>query len=357
MSSRSTLGDCELDDVPVRCSAGRRDGCDRTRFSRRRHVLRTRTRSSAGIALHMLALPLVGHALGHAASRVLRCAALRSLLVLRLGWAWRTRSRASRTICRQRSKASDLQCRGYVASIARRRATAIVQFDVRRDRAHAAECRARMRLAWYRAPRTPAAGRALAARRAAEASQRLRESGRLRLRRPSVSRGHRRDAATCATTRATGVSATARCAIAYCARARGIAQRIARRCRRSPDARRAAGPRGRRHAGDDARAVARVRGDRHDASDGDLGAAHQHGRGARRVARWRDRRAGAARSAGAGPRCTAQVLAGAGAALGYSLLAGLSVPTQRTLIMLCMYFAARWLRGASWRSAMRSGSR
>jgi competence protein ComEC len=39
-----------------------------------------------------------------------------------------------------------------------------------------------------------------------------------------------------------------------------------------------------------------------------------------------------------------RVIAGAGAALGYSILAGLSIPTQRTLIMLCMYFAMRWQR-------------
>jgi competence protein ComEC len=39
-----------------------------------------------------------------------------------------------------------------------------------------------------------------------------------------------------------------------------------------------------------------------------------------------------------------QTIAGIGAALGYSLLAGMSVPTQRTLIMLCIYFAARWAR-------------
>ncbi|MGH8177649.1 MAG: DNA internalization-related competence protein ComEC/Rec2 [Steroidobacter sp.] len=39
-----------------------------------------------------------------------------------------------------------------------------------------------------------------------------------------------------------------------------------------------------------------------------------------------------------------QVFAGAFAAIAYSTLAGLSVPTQRTLIMLCIYFAARWLR-------------
>jgi competence protein ComEC len=39
-----------------------------------------------------------------------------------------------------------------------------------------------------------------------------------------------------------------------------------------------------------------------------------------------------------------QVIAGMLAALAYSTLAGLSVPTQRTLIMLCIYFAARWGR-------------
>jgi competence protein ComEC len=39
-----------------------------------------------------------------------------------------------------------------------------------------------------------------------------------------------------------------------------------------------------------------------------------------------------------------QVLAGLSAALIYSVLAGLSVPTQRTLIMLCIYFALRWQR-------------
>ena len=39
-----------------------------------------------------------------------------------------------------------------------------------------------------------------------------------------------------------------------------------------------------------------------------------------------------------------QVIAGAAAALLYSTLAGLSVPTQRTLLMLVIYFAARWYR-------------
>ena len=39
-----------------------------------------------------------------------------------------------------------------------------------------------------------------------------------------------------------------------------------------------------------------------------------------------------------------QVVAGAFAACAYSMLAGLTIPTQRTLIMLCIYFAARWLR-------------
>ncbi|MBL8266629.1 DNA internalization-related competence protein ComEC/Rec2 [Steroidobacter sp.] len=42
-----------------------------------------------------------------------------------------------------------------------------------------------------------------------------------------------------------------------------------------------------------------------------------------------------------------QVLAGMTAALVYSLLAGLSVPTQRTLIMLCIYFGLRWQRRVS----------
>lgn len=39
-----------------------------------------------------------------------------------------------------------------------------------------------------------------------------------------------------------------------------------------------------------------------------------------------------------------RVLAGGAAAIGYSLLAGLSIPTQRTLIMLGIYFAAHWRR-------------
>lgn len=39
-----------------------------------------------------------------------------------------------------------------------------------------------------------------------------------------------------------------------------------------------------------------------------------------------------------------QALAGAVGAVCYSCLAGLSVPTQRTLMMLCIYFAARWWR-------------
>ena len=39
-----------------------------------------------------------------------------------------------------------------------------------------------------------------------------------------------------------------------------------------------------------------------------------------------------------------QVITGSAAALVYSTLAGLSVPTQRTLLMLAIYFAARWHR-------------
>jgi competence protein ComEC len=39
-----------------------------------------------------------------------------------------------------------------------------------------------------------------------------------------------------------------------------------------------------------------------------------------------------------------QVIAGTAAAVLYSMLAGLSVPTQRTLLMLVIYFAARWCR-------------
>lgn len=39
-----------------------------------------------------------------------------------------------------------------------------------------------------------------------------------------------------------------------------------------------------------------------------------------------------------------QVIAGIGAAVVYSTLAGLSVPTQRTLLMLVIYFGARWCR-------------
>lgn len=39
-----------------------------------------------------------------------------------------------------------------------------------------------------------------------------------------------------------------------------------------------------------------------------------------------------------------QVIAGGVAALGYALLAGLSLPTQRTLVMLSLYFLSRWCR-------------
>jgi competence protein ComEC len=39
-----------------------------------------------------------------------------------------------------------------------------------------------------------------------------------------------------------------------------------------------------------------------------------------------------------------QVLAGLAAAVTYSVLAGLSIPTQRTLVMLCIYFGLRWWR-------------
>lgn len=39
-----------------------------------------------------------------------------------------------------------------------------------------------------------------------------------------------------------------------------------------------------------------------------------------------------------------QVIAGVSAAVIYSVLAGLSIPTQRTLVMLCIYFGLRWSR-------------
>ena len=39
-----------------------------------------------------------------------------------------------------------------------------------------------------------------------------------------------------------------------------------------------------------------------------------------------------------------QVVGGLCGAIAYSMLAGLSVPTQRTLLMLCLYFVARWRR-------------
>lgn len=39
-----------------------------------------------------------------------------------------------------------------------------------------------------------------------------------------------------------------------------------------------------------------------------------------------------------------QALAGSSAAIAYALTAGFSIPTQRTALMLCLYFAARWCR-------------
>jgi competence protein ComEC len=39
-----------------------------------------------------------------------------------------------------------------------------------------------------------------------------------------------------------------------------------------------------------------------------------------------------------------QAIAGSAAAIGYSLMAGFSIPTQRTALMLCIYFIARWYR-------------
>lgn len=39
-----------------------------------------------------------------------------------------------------------------------------------------------------------------------------------------------------------------------------------------------------------------------------------------------------------------QAIAGSAAAIGYSLMAGFSIPTQRTALMLCIYFTARWCR-------------
>lgn len=45
-----------------------------------------------------------------------------------------------------------------------------------------------------------------------------------------------------------------------------------------------------------------------------------------------------------------QAIAGSFAAVGYALMAGLSIPTQRTAMMLCLVFAARW-----WRRDLRAG--
>ena len=39
-----------------------------------------------------------------------------------------------------------------------------------------------------------------------------------------------------------------------------------------------------------------------------------------------------------------QAICGSSAAIGYALMAGFSVPTQRTALMLCIYFLARWYR-------------
>ena len=116
--------------------------------------------------------------------------------------------------------------------------------------------------------------------------------------------------------------------------------------------------RGRRYAGDDAGAMARVRGDRHDPPDGDLRFAHRHGCSA-------GPRGSVASSYGCGPlRQALECHARAShrwhpAALVYSMLAGLSVPTQRTLLMLVIYFAGRWYRrqlGRRKRSVWRSSA-
>lgn len=56
------------------------------------------------------------------------------------------------------------------------------------------------------------------------------------------------------------------------------------------------------------------------------------------VVRWRDAQQRGWTAA------RGRIVAGALGALGYSVLAGLSVPTQRTLMMLCVYFVARWSR-------------
>ena len=102
-------------------------------------------------------------------------------------------------------------------------------------------------------------------------------------------------------------------------------------------------------------AVARVRRDRHDAPDGDFGSAHQHGRGTGRVARRRDRaaagRAGAPLERDARPGRSPVRRA----ALVYSTLAGLSVPTQRTLLML-VHLLRRALVSASARGHARARS-
>lgn len=56
------------------------------------------------------------------------------------------------------------------------------------------------------------------------------------------------------------------------------------------------------------------------------------------IVRWR-----AAQSVGL-TAMHGQVLAGMSAAVIYSVLAGLSIPTQRTMVMLCIYFGLRWQR-------------
>ena len=248
-------------------------------------------RASAWLLAAALALALVGRF------------SLVAGLLAGLAWAWLSATARTAGDLPPALEGQDLLVRGYVASFPRA-AAGDSQFllDVAEPRAGVPP---RIRLVWYRSVACAASRRAVAARRTTQASQRIRQSRRLRLRGAAVSRRHRRDRL-CARRRAQRELAPPSLRYAVTARARLDFRSHSRGGARPAGARRSAGSRGRRHAGDDAGAMARVRGDRDDAPDGDLRPAHQHGRGAGRVARRRDRATAVAHRRAAGPRCTAR---------------------------------------------------
>ena len=211
-------------------------------------------------------------------------------LLAGLGWAWLSAAGRTAGDLPPALEGQDLLVRGYVASLPARSSR---RFAIP-ARCHAA---ARRRPAadsprrGIAAPRVPAGRRAVAARRTPEASQRIRESRRLRLRSAAVSRRHRRDRL-CARRRAQRAARAAASLRYAVTRARGWISARIRAAVRDPHV---LGVLQGLAIGDtqamtpEQWRVFAATGTTHLMAISGL--AHQHGRGAGRVARRRDRAA------------------------------------------------------------------